>query len=250
MFLLKFTIFLTIFLLTKQELIWNFFSSKEFSTKDKVPLDLKTFAIYNNSALVSRFCLVYLSAGYAFIATEYECISQCLKNYSLNTIENDSSCNYDGFVKSAQVLRTYDIEDTLIFLSLEGCYSIDENGSSSTGRFIITNNALFNYYELLNNTYFWANIFIGLDIKCNLLCKDLLFDICYIEQTDQQKEIFQKTLKHDDFLKSFFISPLKQEANDFSHNIKIMLIVIGVVIFVIFFVYMIHALIKESRDNN
>lgn len=235
MFLLKFIIFSTIFSLTKQELLWKYFPSNEFSTKYKVPtLDLTEFAIYNASNdQANRFCFVYLSIGHAYVASDIGCSTYCPKSGNFTYPSRDETCQFRGRMEFGQYLRTYDNKDGLIFLSLEGCYTVDENGNISNGTFVITNNGKFKYHQELNKTYFWTNIVTKHVMKCSMLCTDLRFDRCYWEQTEQDKEYFLRMFKHmgDDY----FISPLKQQqqVNFASYNIKNILIVFGVVSIII-----------------
>lgn len=246
--MLKLFIFLKFFLLTKQEFFSNFYSSNEFTTYDGIPtLDLNKFTIYKNSNYpVNKFCFIYLSAGHAYISSGSGCSKYCPKNGKFTHPNDSESCNLHGKPITGQYLRTYNNEDDLILISLEGCYSIEENGSNLTRTFVITNNVKFQYNELLNKTYFWTKFSAESTLKCNLLCNNLMFDRCYFEQSEDEKKLFYKTFKHMD--DGFFISPLKQEANYFSYNIKILLIVFGVVCLIIC-VGVVLACRKEIKEN-
>lgn len=236
MILLKFYIFLTLFLLTKQELFWKFLSSNEFSTEDNnAMLDMRQFTMYNNSNnYKNRLCLIFLSVGHVYISSEFECSHQCTKNVQLNErilqSNNSSWPKHHGKVKTSKFLRTYDNKDGLIFVSLEGCYTIDENGTNSTGTFIITNNITIEYNQILNYNYFWTNIRVE-KINCNILCEDLFFERCYVEMNEVEKTYFRR-VQIENRNGDLYLSPLKQVSNYFSYN-KVFILIVFVILYVI-----------------
>lgn len=169
----KMFIFLTLFLSTQQKLYWNFISWDELSSKGNITMfDLSQFKMYNNSDIpTNRFCLIFLSVGDVFI--------------SEGRVQYDwfMTFHWHGLVSNGQFLRSYDNRDALIFVLLEGCYSIDENGSNSPGAVLVTNYVNKKYQEKVNIDYFWT-IIESHQIDCNMFCKGVVFGRCFLDMND------------------------------------------------------------------
>lgn len=233
MFLLKFSIFLSLFLLTKQELFWNFLSSNEFSTNKKVPtLDLSKFSTLDNSQSINlTLCILFLSIGYAYLDYDRTGCSKCSHVNSTNNLTiNSKSCNVHGIMKKAHFLRSYDHKEELIFISFDGCYTINPNGSNLTGTLLVTNNITISYNKILNTTHYWKDLKTKYQ-QCNMLCKDVIIDRCYVEQTEADKKYLIRMFKLSGD-KFEWMKPLEGEtkmSNWYSDHQQIIAIKFGII---------------------
>lgn len=245
MIVFKLNIFLTLFLLTNQEFYWKFFPSNEFSTSNKsAALDLNTFTKGYNSA-EGNFCIILLTIGHVYSESHSRCcglpISPIKKN---NQSATSTSCNLNGEVTNAKLLRNSDNKDDLIFISFDGCYTTDVNGSISKGTFLVTNNISVEYIEMLNNAYFWTNISSNSkSVQCNMLCNDIIFNRCYEEQTEDEMEDMRKKYKMTGYTYDWLNRPKdsqKQEPNWIAGYELTIAIVIGVLLVVVFICFVIY----------
>lgn len=203
MIVLKLKIFVTLFLLTKQEQYWKYFPSNEFSTKNmSTHLDLKAFTKYEQ---LSEFntnlhCLIIYEPGAIQLIGQSK---NCSSNNTFTTdfgdmMINNRSCALFGNVRNVENLRNSgDDNDELIFIALEGCYTIDEsNGSISSGTLIMTNN-IETDYEILQSKYMWTQIDFGNIISCNILCTNVVLEHTIVVNVEIQSRV--NLVDEDDF---------------------------------------------------
>lgn len=245
MFLSKIFFLLTLFLSTQQELYWNFISSEELSSK---MFDLSQFLMYNNSNIPTRICLLFLSVEHVYIPRTDQCNTYCNDKFffTKENLSETGACHLHGFVTKAQFLRSFDNRDGLMFVQLEGCYSIDENGRNSSGAILVTNDVNKNYNQKLNVEYFWTTI-DTLRIKCNMLCQDVIFDRCFVEMDENQTKKYLETFQHVSEI--FYLKPLPETYS--SYNGKTIFIIFGAA-FVIFSVSLLLSIVyrKLHKDFN
>lgn len=229
MFLSKIIIFLTLVLFTKQELYWNFISSEELNSKDNLKMfDFSQFTMYNNLNIPTiRFCLIFLSVEHVFISEKGICNTHCSDEPLF--VEESVACHLHGLVTKAQFLRSYDNRDGLIFVQLEGCYSIDENGSISSGTILVTNDVNKKYIQKLNVEYFWTKI-ESHQIECKMFCQSLAFERCFVEMNENVTAKYLRRFQnvHD----IFYLKPIKPEStlNGYNENIVFISLCVVVVI--------------------
>lgn len=175
MFAVNLTIFVTLFLLTKQEQYWKYFSPDEFSTKNtSTSLDLKTFTKYEqlNEFNTNLHCVtVYESGLIQIMGQKQKCSSN--KTFTTNHVDmriNNRSCPLQGQVRNVEFLTNDDEGDDLIFISLDGCYI--EDGEVTL---IMTNNVETDY-ETMKSNHFWQEISFGNIISCNILCTNVVLE--------------------------------------------------------------------------
>lgn len=85
-----------------------------------------------------------------------------------------SNCPLHGTINNVKFLTKLNKYDPFIFVLIEGCYKITENGTQDFGSLIIINNLT--HYQLKNEAYSYENIERknGLQV-CNCLCEDVSF---------------------------------------------------------------------------
>lgn len=241
MFLLKFQIFLSFFLLTKQELFWDFLSPNEFSANTNV-IDLDKFNTFDNSQSNNQyFCMKFLSVGHVFM--DYNPKPTCTVDYS-PTESSNSSCHLHGLVKKSKFLWNFDKKDKLIFISFDGCYT----NNNTTGTLLVTNNKNIDFNKMLNKTHFWREF--NAHIECEKLCK-IIYERCYIEQTeDDEKNIIKayKMAGYDyDWMNPEEIQQVQEEVSWLNgHQQHLIPIVFGVISSIILISFAIYKYFKNK----
>lgn len=244
MILFKLYIFLTLILLTKQDIFWNFLSSNEFSTSNKTAiLDLRKFAKNSQEAVENTLCLEILSIGLVRIVYDSRC--DCVPNRLVKHINEsltNTSCHLHGEVTITNYLKNSDAKDDLVFISFDGCNTIDDHGKSTNGTFLVSNNVNIDYNEILNHDYFWKRISDDSWIQCNRLCNDLSFIRCYKELTKDEKKRLLYQFRDADRNKNDWMNPVQeqQKPNWASGNELLIAIVFGVFLVVVMIVIVIY----------
>lgn len=192
----------------------------------------------------NRFCLIFLSVEHVYISKEKGCRTYCNDDIFLvhqKRLNTTGTCHLQGGVTNAQFLRSDDNRDSLIFLKFEGCYSIDKNGSKSSGAILVTNDVNKNYHEQLNIEYFWTTIEADI-IGCNMLCKGVFFDRCFVDMNENSAKKYLERFKN--MHEFFYLKPLRSD-NFFSNNQKIIFIIFGAA-FVIFCVSLVLSIVYRK----
>lgn len=180
MLLLNLNIFLTLIVVTKQDdLYWNFISSNEFRSNETIPiLKMENFILYNNSNnLNKRLCSMFLTPQEVYITSNSTC-SNCEIVDQNKEHKDNILCPLHGMVNqsSGQSLIRKDV-----FILMEGCYIINQNGSKSFGMFLITNFLYFEYYDFGQG---WGKLIMRSEpIFCNMLCENVFFNLCFKDLT-------------------------------------------------------------------
>lgn len=235
MFLLKLNIFLTFFLLTKQKLFWNFLSSNDTNV-----IDLNKFNTFDNSKSDNKFVsIILLSIGHIYL--EYNLGPTCTDIIPTKT--SNSSCDLQGIVSKTQFLWNSMNKDGLIFNSFDGCYT----NNNTSGTLFVTNNKNIEFTKILNKTHFWRTL-QTIKIECKSLCKNIIYEICYVEQTEDEKENIIKAYKMAGYDYDWMHpKEVQQETNSnwFSDHQHIIPIVFGVISTLILISFTIYKYIKN-----
>lgn len=184
MFLLKVLIALSSVIITKPETFGNFLTFDEFKIGDPTSmLDLTTFTNYNND---SYHCLVRLSdMDFTF---ETYCLQECIYEEKLKMVaklpEKQPTVKLFGkviFFKSLTNDLLSNTTSPFILISLEGCYTVSENGSELFGSVLLTNQIEADY-KLMSSLYSWSDEqYSNLKPFRNVTCEHIqTCQICFV----------------------------------------------------------------------
>lgn len=201
MFAIKLSIFVTLFLLTKQEQYWKYFSPDEFSrNNNSMSLDLKQFTKYEQLSEFDQnlHCLTFYYTGIIeFVGQFKKCSSN--KTFTFSHLPVSSrSCSLSGNIKKVEILKNSDDEDSLIFISLEGCHL--KNATNSPVTLIMTNNVEIDY-ETLKSNYDWTRVSFGNLVNCNILCSNVVLErrMVNLKTSSITRDEFWNFLTFDEF---------------------------------------------------
>lgn len=232
-------LFTHFFSTNEQEIFWKFLSSNEFSIANKTAtLDLSEFAKNSQEAVENNLCLQILSIGFVRIVHDHLCEHERppkkFNQISTNILAN-TSCRLHGDVTSTNYLKNSDMQDDLIFITFDGCYTTDENGKLTNGTFLVTNNVNVEFNKMLNDGYFWKLIDDDSSwwLHCNTLCYDLSIIRFYKEQTEDEKNRFLENFRFVDSRKLDWMYKVQEKPEWAKGNELIIGIVIGVFLVVV-----------------
>lgn len=223
---------------------WNFLTFDEFRTRNtSATVDMKKFKKYKHfkSSKINLSCLISFGDDkYNFVGQSKQCCSNELSERNKQR-ESEMICPLHGEVETVQFLRSKDAEDGLIFISIEGCYTIDEFGNKLHGTFLMTNNVT-RRYEAYKSDYLWTEIGFGGFHNCNLLCTNVALDRC-MNRNSKLKLVSPIIITHT---LRYAVLTFEEDKMDFI-NMKIIIMGLCIIFITIFLTILVFKLVTAKK---
>lgn len=224
---------------------WNFLSFDDFRTRDiSSELDMTKFKKYEffKKEKVNYNCLLgYSNANFNLIVQRSQC---CDNGFSKKNMKpGNAICPLQGEVETVQFLRNKDVADSLIFVSIEGCYTLDEFGCKSHGTVLMTNNVTTSY-STYKSDYIWTEIPFS-ELNCSVLCSNIVLDRCFSNKT---KTRLMSPLMVSQTLK-YAVLKFDEGKIDFIY-MKIIIICLSIIFITSFLTILIYKLVMAKKDED